>query len=86
MINEFPGDHTVKETPDPIPNSVAKLVRPMIVNAKVGDCQEFIKACFLIETGLFLCAEILFVLLIFKHMGKYTPCEKLCAIGLLPKN
>ena len=39
--NEFPGDYTDGETPDPIPNSEAKPVRPMIVLwAKVGDCQE----------------------------------------------
>ena len=29
--NEFPGDYTDGETPDPIPNSEAKLVRPMVV-------------------------------------------------------
>ena len=29
--NELPGDHTYGETPDPIPNSEAKLVRPMVV-------------------------------------------------------
>ena len=39
--NEFPGDHTDGETPDPIPNSEAKPVRPMVVLwARVGDCQE----------------------------------------------
>ena len=31
LDNEFPGDHTGGETPDPIPNSEAKPVRPMIV-------------------------------------------------------
>ena len=30
-INEFPGDFTDGETPDPIPNSEAKPVGPMIV-------------------------------------------------------
>ena len=29
--NEFPGDYTDGETPDPIPNSEAKPVRPMVV-------------------------------------------------------
>ena len=29
--NEFPGDYTEEETPDPIPNSEAKLFRPMVV-------------------------------------------------------
>ena len=29
--NEFPGDHTDGATPDPIPNSEAKSVRPMVV-------------------------------------------------------
>ena len=29
--NEFPGDNTYGETPDPIPNSEAKPVRPMVV-------------------------------------------------------
>ena len=29
--NEFPGDYTEEETPDPIPNSEAKLSRPMVV-------------------------------------------------------
>ena len=29
--NKFPGDLTDGETPDPIPNSEAKLVRPMVV-------------------------------------------------------
>ena len=41
-IHKFPGDFTDGETPDPIPNSVAKPVRPMIVlAAKVGDRQVF---------------------------------------------
>ena len=31
--NEFPGDYTDGETPDPIPNSEAKPVRPMVVLA-----------------------------------------------------
>ena len=31
MDNEFPGDHTDGVTPDPIPNSEAKPVRPMVV-------------------------------------------------------
>ena len=30
-IDKFPGDLTGGETPDPIPNSEAKPVRPMIV-------------------------------------------------------
>ena len=30
-INKFPGDNTGGETPDPIPNSEAKPVRPMVV-------------------------------------------------------
>ena len=29
--NKFPGDYTDGETPDPIPNSEAKAVRPMVV-------------------------------------------------------
>ena len=29
--NEFPGEHTCRETPDPIPNSEAKPARPMVV-------------------------------------------------------
>ena len=29
--NEFPGEYTDGETPDPFPNSEAKLVRPMVV-------------------------------------------------------
>jgi hypothetical protein len=29
--NKFPGDITCGETPDPIPNSEAKLTRPMVV-------------------------------------------------------
>ena len=29
--NEFPGDYTDGETPDPIPNSEAKPVWPMVV-------------------------------------------------------
>ena len=29
--NEFAGDHTGEETPDPIPNSEAKLAGPMVV-------------------------------------------------------
>jgi hypothetical protein len=28
---ELPGDHTYGETPVPIPNTEAKLVRPMVV-------------------------------------------------------
>jgi hypothetical protein len=40
--SRIPGDHTGRETPDPIPNSEAKTVRPMIVLwAKVGDCQDY---------------------------------------------
>ena len=31
LIHEFPGDYTEEETPDPIPNSEAKLFRPMVV-------------------------------------------------------
>jgi hypothetical protein len=29
--NEFPGDYTEEETPVPIPNTEAKLFRPMVV-------------------------------------------------------
>ena len=29
--NEFPGDYTGEVTPDPFPNSEAKLVGPMVV-------------------------------------------------------
>lgn len=29
--NDFAGDNTDEETPDPIPNSEAKLVGPMVV-------------------------------------------------------
>lgn len=31
LFNEFPGDLTGRETPDPIPNSEAKTVGPMVV-------------------------------------------------------
>ena len=36
--NEFPGDFTDGETPDPIPNSEAKPVRPMVV--REGESRE----------------------------------------------
>ncbi len=32
---EFPGEFTDGETPDPFPNSEAKLVRPMVVALRV---------------------------------------------------
>jgi hypothetical protein len=43
--NELPGDYTYGETPDPIPNSEAKPVRPMVV--LMGESRSspgFIKA------------------------------------------
>ena len=38
VLRTFSGDHTVKETPVPIPNTAVKLSGPMIVptSAKVG--------------------------------------------------
>ncbi len=37
-ITEFPGDYTDGETPDPIPNSQAKPVGPMIVRKGESRC------------------------------------------------
>ena len=43
--NEFPGEITGGETPDPIPNSEAKPVPAdgSRFAARVGDCQEFLQ-------------------------------------------
>ncbi len=41
VCNEFPGDYTGGVTPDPIPNSEAKPVRPMVVRkGESRYCQE----------------------------------------------
>ena len=43
--NELPGDYTDGETPEPIPNSEAKPVKPMVV--REGESryrQDFIRA------------------------------------------
>lgn len=40
--NKLPGDYTGSETPDPIPNSEAKPVGPMVVlTARVGHRQDY---------------------------------------------
>jgi hypothetical protein len=69
LVNELAGDHTVGETPDPIPNSEAKPNRPMIVPwAKVGYRRHYEallvnsrEGFFFFIDGLFFCLHLVII-------------------------